>query len=417
MNMNILQKTKKSVDRVLLVAGKSADAAILPAPTHSGTSVVRWGLVKGLAANGVAVGYYSASPYSWEKNKAKGSDIEAVLGADGFWFDKPGPQVTAESVAALDEVLALFRPDVVLAYGHESVLLVRSSRYLGPIGLMSTDLEFLPKLYKALHFLRFGSAEKRRATLFALPQTLRTIIGRRRAVMRCYPSADFIINHAAHHAEWHRRRHAMKTLYVPNPVEARYDSLPEKNFADPPRFLLLGGLAGAATQPGLAWFATKVYPKIEQDIVAGRLEVHLAGRSELRTPIIQRMRHVVQRGYIDDLDEEMGEVTAILVPTPIKLGARVRILEAFRYGVAVISHKANKAGMPEIEHNRNVLLASSGQEFADAMLRLAAHEEDAVRLGRMAFEDFSRELNSTVSARRILRFMEEEVMGECDEVI
>src|SRR6185503_9227039 len=125
----------------------------------------------------------------------------------------------------------------------------------------------------------------------------------------------------------------------------------------------------------------------------------------------QRMRHVILRGYIEDLDEEMDKVTAILVPTPIKLGARVRILEAFRYGVAVISHQANKAGMPELEHNRNLLLASSGQEFADAMLRLAAHQEDAVRLGRTAFEEFSRELNSTVTAKRILRFIEEEVIG------
>jgi glycosyltransferase involved in cell wall biosynthesis len=414
-NKDTQLNSERRIGRVLLVAASS----ILPAPTHSGNAVVRWGLVKGLAACGVAVGFYSASPYSSEKNKVRGTDIETTLNADGFWFDRPGPEVTSDSVAALDEAITQFRPDVVLTYGVESLLLVRSTCYSGPVGLMSVDLEFLPKLYKTLHFLRFGDAARKRATLLALPQTVRSVAAKRRAVMRGYPRADFIINHAAHHAAWHRLKHGKNTLYVPNPVEARYESLPPKNFAVPPRFLLLGGLAGAATQPGLSWFATRVYPKIEGDILAGRLEIHLAGRSELRTPIIQRMSHVVQRGYIEDLDEEMSRVTAMLVPTPIKLGFRTRILEAYRYGVAVISHSANKAGMPELEHNQNVLLASNGRQFADAILRLAKHKEDAVRLGCRGFEEFKRELNSTVTARRILSFIEARVLGSdsnyCDK--
>ncbi len=400
------QSHESQVKRVLLVDGSS----ILPGPTVSGNAVIRWGLVRGLAACGVAVGFYSASPYSRAKNKVSGEEIETILGANGFWFDRPGPEVSSESVASLDEVLKVFSPDVVLAYGVNSTRLVQATGYSGKVGLMSIDLEFLPKLYRSLFYIRFGDVRRKLNMVLSLPRTFFQIASKRREVLRDYPRADFIINHAAHHAQWHRRKHGLKTLYVPNPVEARFDAFPEHSFADPPRFLLLGGLAGAATQPGLSWFATRVYPRIEHAITAGRLEVHLVGRSELRAPIVKRMKHVVQRGYVENLDEEMNRATAMLVPTPIKLGFRTRIFDGFRYGLAVISHDANKAGMPELEHNHNALLASNGRDFSDAILTLAEHREHAVRLGRTAFEDFSRELNSTATANRILRFIEDEVI-------
>jgi glycosyltransferase involved in cell wall biosynthesis len=242
--------------------------------------------------------------------------------------------------------------------------------------------------------------------LLKMPKTLLRSIGLRRDTLREYRKADFIVNSAAHHAQWHREHHGRPTLYVPNPVERLFDQRPAHTPVHPPRFLLLGGLQGIATSTGLAWFGKHVYPHIESAIDQGVLEVHLAGRLALRRTV-GAMERVVRRGYIEDLAAEMSRTTAMLVPTPINLGFRTRVLDSFRHGVTVVAHTANALGMPELADGRNALLASDGASFAEAMLRLAHDPAEAQRLGEAAFEQFDAELNATVTVGRIARFIDE----------
>ena len=133
------------------------------------------------------------------------------------------------------------------------------------------------------------------------------------------------------------------------------------------------------------------------------------GRHGTKTPLVHGMKHLIMRGYIENLHSEMLHLTAMLVPTPIKIGFRTRILEAFRYGVAVIAHEANVAGMPELKNEHNALLAKTGKEFSDAILRLTNNPNDAITIGNNGYNDFSRQLNADVVAYKILEFLNKEV--------
>ena len=65
--------------------------------------------------------------------------------------------------------------------------------------------------------------------------------------------------------------------------------------------------------------------------------------------------------------------------------------------------------MPELAHGRNALLATTGREFADAMLQLADDPDEATRLGQAGFDQFTAELNATAVARRILDFAQSNI--------
>lgn len=392
--------------RVLLV---SADS-IAPGPTGSGNRAIRWGLLEGLVRCGIEIGFYvgaSTGRHAAEFESARNTFDPA---GDRFWLDQPGPTVSSESVSSLDRVLQSFLPDLVLVYGLDALKLLRETNFDRPIGIMSIDLEYLPDLYRHAYNLRFGRPKQKLKSFLITPKVLFTALRIRHEVLRDYPSADFVINHAANHASWHRRHHHRPTIYTPNPLSALFDAQPPfVANGKPPRFILVGGIGGISTLTGLAWFARKVYPLLEPAIMAGDIEVHLIGRGELEPSLDKSMPHLVKRGYVDDLTDEMRRVTAVLVPTPIALGFRTRIVDAFRHGVTVVAHEANAAGMPELIHDRNALVASDPETFSQAILQLARAPEEAVRLGRAAFEHFQNELNSTAIAKRILKFVQDEV--------
>jgi hypothetical protein len=209
---------------------------ILPGPSYSGSSLVRWGLIKGLKNQNVDVGFYSASPGSNEFDKYDGSEIASEIGVNQVWLRQPNPKFSKEeSVRKLQGPLDEFRPDVVLALGMESLEFVRNTRYRGKVGIVWVDLEFLPSLYRIYNTFIYGGACK------GIIKDLIKTLNRYRKVINIYPKADFIINHAAHHADWHRRTHGKKTLYVPNPVPPLFKENPHKEVSKPARFILLGG--------------------------------------------------------------------------------------------------------------------------------------------------------------------------------
>lgn len=396
------------IRRVLLV---STDA-IAPNPTGSGNRAIRWGLLEGLAQGQFEVGFYVAeAPGRHKADFEFARDHFTRLGGR-FWLDQPGPLVSAASVMAFTDALDSFQPDLVLTYGLEPLRLVRATRFEGVVGLMSIDLEHRGGLHRHLYNLRFGRPKQQLKSLLQTPIVLTTAAWYLHEVRRDYPKADFLVNHAANHAEWHRARHGRPVLYVPNPLSALVDEPPTSLSSQPPRFALIGGIGGIATLTGLAWFAKKVYPTVEPAIRAREIEIHLIGRGAMEPSIERSMPLVVKRGYVEDLTAEMRLETAVLVPTPIELGFRTRILDAFRHGVAVVAHKANTMGMPELEHERNALVAADPAAFARAILHLAHKPDEAARLGRAAFLQFQRELNATVVARRIVRFAELEVSGQ-----
>lgn len=377
--------------RILLVSSDN----IVPSPSGSGNSAIRWGLLSGLSSCGATLGYFAANLPSPQADNFRFSNETEVSFRSSETLD-------ARALAAF---IADFQADVVLAYGPEPLRLVRDAGFRGPTGVMSIDLEFIPVVQRLLYNLRFGQPKQKLKSLLLSPKIAVKFAGLYREVVRTYPLADFVINHAEHHAKWHAAKHGRPVLYTPNPLAPVYDNAPTRSPASPPRFALVGGIGGIATLTGLTWFAQNVYPLLEPVLAAGELEIHLIGRGSL-DPVVDRITpRLIRRGFVADLTDEFTTMTAMLVPTPITLGFRTRIVDSFRHGVTVVAHEANRVGFPELSHGVNALIAASPEAFAAGVRHLAANPATAERLGRTAFEQFGSTFSAAHSAAKILSFV------------
>ncbi len=90
------------------------------------------------------------------------------------------------------------------------------------------------------------------------------------------------------------------------------------------------------------------------------------------------------RGRLAELDVLYGEATLAIVPLRAGGGSRLKILEAFAHGVPVVATSAAARGI-DVAHGRELLLAESDEQLAEATVHLATHPDEAVALAERAF--------------------------------
>jgi glycosyltransferase involved in cell wall biosynthesis len=217
---------------------------------------------------------------------------------------------------------------------------------------------------------------------------------------------------AAHHARWLSEHGAPGCTYfrVPIPDEAgpQWKTRRSTVKAKKPKILLVGQLRGIATLTGLELFATKILPLLEKKYGPDGFEAHIVGKYPPPPHLSGLLSRpgVKLRGYVERLDLEFLSADVLLVPTPIKLGIRVRILIGFSFGCCVVAHENNALGIPEMIHGHNALLARRGTEFLDAITRVLDDDALRHRLEVNARETYERFFRPEIAAAPIVRELE-----------
>ncbi len=285
-------------------------------------------------------------------------------------------------------------PDAVWTYNWDALAATRELRGVVPRMGVVVDLAHLPELYrfrrepKPLGRETLARALLLQASLRRLPRLMVRLLG------ECEASADF----AAHHAEWLRRKGVERCRYLRTPVEdragdrwrAERDRLAR---SERPRILFIGHLLGTSTLDGLDLFAREVLPRLERALGPDGLEVRIAGGWQPPADIGTALDRPSVRflGHLTSPDEEFSSAHALVVPTAIPLGARVRILSSFSFGCPVVAHTSNALGIPELEDGGNVLMGRNAAELADGVLRAIEDGELRRRLeerGRDTYERY-----------------------------
>jgi glycosyltransferase involved in cell wall biosynthesis len=172
--------------------------------------------------------------------------------------------------------------------------------------------------------------------------------------------------------------------------------------------LLLGNLDGIATVAGLHLVATEVLPALEKLMGPGGFVLKVAGAGTLPKSLTGRFERpsVRLQGFVPTVAGALAESHVLLVPTPIRLGFRTRIAEAFSCSAAVVAHEANKAGMPELVHGQNVLLGGTGNELAEHLVRLARDGTERARLGAKARRTYEEKLEARKVCGKMIGILE-----------
>ena len=140
------------------------------------------------------------------------------------------------------------------------------------------------------------------------------------------------------------------------------------------KIMHVGHLSGIATLSGIELLANEIIPKLNELIGIENYELHIIGAYFEKLPLDIRNKldfnNIIIRGQINPIDHEFKTSDIIIVPTPIKLGIRVRIITAFSFGSCIVAHEVNKFGIPELKNNYNSMLSNSGVQMAEDCYKL-----------------------------------------------
>ena len=157
----------------------------------------------------------------------------------------------------------------------------------------------------------------------------------------------------------------------------------------PFRITFLGGLHWPPNQEGAAWFLERVWRRVADAVPSAVLTV-LGRDGERALPRAGEYPRVEVKGYVQDPRPFLAETAVFIVPLKSGAGMRVKILDAWCWGLPMVSTTVGAEGLRAI-HDENLLLADDEDTFAEAVIRLAGDRRAAERLaegGRATVERF-----------------------------
>jgi len=159
------------------------------------------------------------------------------------------------------------------------------------------------------------------------------------------------------------------------------------------RVTFLGGLHWPPNAAGIRWFVRDVWPRVRAAVPDAVLTViGKSPPSELRRdsrPPGGPSASIEVTGYVDDPAPYLAETAVFIVPLHAGGGMRVKILDAWAWGLPVVSTSVGAEGIDTLS-GRDLLLADSPEDFAAAVVRAICEPELAAGLataGRRKVEE------------------------------
>jgi glycosyltransferase involved in cell wall biosynthesis len=141
------------------------------------------------------------------------------------------------------------------------------------------------------------------------------------------------------------------------------------------RVMFLGGLHWPPNAEGIVWFAQHVFPHVRAEVPDAVLTV--IGKNP---PAGLEGEGVEVTGYVTDTTPYLAETGVFIVPLHAGGGMRVKILDAWSWGLPVVSTSIGAEGI-DIQHAENLLLADNAPDFAQAVIRVLNGPDFAQQLG------------------------------------
>jgi polysaccharide biosynthesis protein PslH len=175
--------------------------------------------------------------------------------------------------------------------------------------------------------------------------------------------------------------------------------------SEPFTFLFLGNLNYYPNQDAVRFFISEILPKIKQRAKKSfRLQIVGSGQRKTFESLMSEPE-VQFIGYVPEVESWYRKADAFVAPLRAGGGTRIKILEAFSYGLPVVSTGAGITGI-EAEAGRDFLLADSAEEFASSCLRLLDDRKLREELGNEAYNLVASRYCSHVFAQTLRPFQE-----------
>jgi glycosyltransferase involved in cell wall biosynthesis len=163
--------------------------------------------------------------------------------------------------------------------------------------------------------------------------------------------------------------------------------------------LFLGTLDYLPNEDAVLFFASSILPLLNE---SGRqIDLRIVGVKPPKSfEGLTGRPGLTVVGPVREVAPEYARARLMVVPLRAGSGTRIKILEAFRFGVPVVSTTIGAAGL-DVQHGVHLLIADTPEEFTAACLRLIDADTLAATLAANAFA-WLREHHSLDRARAVL---------------
>jgi len=161
-----------------------------------------------------------------------------------------------------------------------------------------------------------------------------------------------------------------KFLVLPNVVRANGAQSLKQETTDgiKHRLLFLGSLDYLPNEDAVVHFCNTILPLLQSTSNSVTLRV-VGTRPSDQVRACGNIPGVTVVGPVRDLGPEYARARVMIVPLRAGSGTRIKILEAFSYGVPVVTTSAGSEGL-DLENGCQLLVADTPEGFAAACLRL-----------------------------------------------
>ncbi len=178
--------------------------------------------------------------------------------------------------------------------------------------------------------------------------------------------------------------------------------LVEKSKLQPDSIFHLASMEWEANVSGLEWFLSKVWPLLLS--VQPQMQIHIGGKSLEKKDRRYFQSGLINHGEVLNASEFMKHHGIGIVPLWAGSGLRMKLLEAMSLGIPCVTTSIGAQGL-NVEHNKEVLIADTAQDFANALLKLNTDRKFAIEIGKNALNYVMKNHNSVNNTRALIQFI------------
>ena len=162
-----------------------------------------------------------------------------------------------------------------------------------------------------------------------------------------------------------------------------------------------GGVNWFPNRDALDFFARDILPRVRA--VAGGTPVTWVGRADGALRDQYRHAHGIElTGYVDDVRPHVRDAAVFVVPLRVGGGTRLKILDAWAMGKAVVSTSVGCEGL-DARDGENILIRDDADGFAAAVTNVLWDRDLRARLGHAARETAERRYSWEVIGEAMTR--------------
>jgi glycosyltransferase involved in cell wall biosynthesis len=174
--------------------------------------------------------------------------------------------------------------------------------------------------------------------------------------------------------------HGARTTVIPNGVDVDFFQPASADPVVPGRAAFLGPTYMFPNRDAVDFFLADAWPVVRLDYPESTL--HLIGKNSIHEKArFESHPGVTCNGHVPDIRPHLAEAAVSIVPIRVGGGTRLKILDSWSMGKAVVSTSVGCEGLETVD-GRNILIRDEPMEFAAAVLQVLRDGDLRNRLGQ-----------------------------------